>query len=633
MTRDAIKDRILAYIRTDKTNYAMMISGEWGAGKTHLLQNEIMPAIADVPLPNSDSKYRPVYVSLSGLSTTERLTDLMFASINLKPQKKETQLEFEIAQFDNQKSDYDFKPKSLIPQNIVFCFDDLERASPSFLEELLGYINTYIEHSENKVLFLADETKITEYFKKNLAISSKNFNEIKEKYIMRNYRLDANLDVILEHQNLSDGNKNLIKNTFNKGKWNNLRTLQLVLESLAEILGVFDSIKAENNNIAKYNENLTELIVFYTTFVSIEYKKGIPYYIIQSVNFPNRVFSLNEQDFDFSNILVPSTENQESIEETKNQKERKEIENLYFPKTGDYFPDYPEREHFDSIGEYIDSGEFKIEKFRTELEKITTSFIRREGTEDDKIRQKINSIYDVSDTDARKIITEVLELIKNTSYSKLSTYLSLFNDFLVFENNKVHDFKVDKGIVKMFIESIKKSISNNILKIEPFLREQTSSNWTKIDSLQSQKFHRFRECILKVNEELSSDTTDRESSVEAIIEAIGKNEGDLQKYVVESKDSYTLKDADALPIFEKLKESTPRAIDLFIGALNRRYELIGGHTQASYERGFINKISKLVDNHLDSTQENRPVSYLAFYNLKKKIEYWIKHYSLNNGKN
>lgn len=639
MTGDTIKERILTYIGKEKTNYAMMISGEWGTGKTHLLQNKIMPAISLASLPNSDNKYRPVYVSLSGISTTERLKELMFESINLKPQKKETQLEFEIAQFDNQKSENDFKPKSLIPENIVFCFDDLERAHPPFIEELFSYINTYIEHSGNKVLFVADKKKLQEYL-------GNKFTTIKEKYIRRSFDLDTTYDVIFNKYVISEPDKNdsttseddktsfklehsdrvLIEKTFITGQCKNLRTLQFTIDSLEEILQAFDSVKGNINE--EYHTTLRELIVFYTSFVSLEYKKGVPYYIIQSVNFPNRVFSPNEQGFDFLNILVPSTENQEDIEETKDQKESKKLENLYFPKKGDFFPDYPEREHFDSIGEYIDSGEFKAEKLRIELEKIAASLIRKEGSDDDKIRQKINSIYDVSDSEARVIIVEVLEAIENTSYTKLSTYLSLFSDLLILEHHKIHDFNVDEAIFKIFTESIEKSISDKKLKIEPFLYEQTSGNWI-IDSIQSEKFHRFRKCILEVNEELDSDT-DMDSSVEAIINAIGGTEEELNKNVVEGKDSYTLKDADALPIVERLKESTPRAIDLFIGALNRRYELKWGHTQASYERGFINKMLELVDNHLNSTQQNRPVSYIAFYNFKMKLEHWIKYFSLHH---
>lgn len=636
MTGDAIKDRILAYIGKEKTNYAMMISGDWGTGKTYLLYNEIMPAISQTPIPNSDNnKYRPVYVSLSGISTIERLNELMFTSINLTPLKIKTKLDEDIAQFKNQPSFSDFKPKSEIPLNIIYCFDDLERVHPPFIEELLGYINTYIEHTGNKVLFICDETKIKKYFEERSDSRLREFGTIKEKYIRRTYRLDADLNVILNHQGLSEDNRYLIKNTFSAGRWNNLRTLQFALESLDEILEVFNTIK----DIAKYEKKLEELIVFYTTFVSIEYKKGESYNFIQEIDFPNRVLSLEAQglevDLGFESVMSSQPEETEEQKRKKEEriKKKQEIIDLYFPPPLDekeiLFSNfyYPKREPFDSIGEFIDSGEFNTSKFKTEIEKIVASLIRQEGTEDEKIRNKINSIYDVPDSEARVIIEDVLESLKRTSYTESTTYLSLFSDLLILESHKIHNLRVDKAIVKIFTDSIKKSFSRKKLIRESSLHEKTAGLWS-IDSVQAEKFHDFKNYVLEINDKLDSEA-DQDSSVETIINAIGGTDEDLEKTVVESKENYTLKNIDALPIFGKLTNSIPRAIDKFIMALDKRYILSGGHTQASYERGFINEMLKLVDKHLNSSEKDRPVSYITFYNLKKKIEYWIKYYSLN----
>ena len=231
------------------------------------------------------------------------------------------------------------------------------------------------------------------------------------------------------------------------------------------------------------------------------------------------------------------------------------------------------------------------------------------------------------DSEARIIIEEVLESIKNTSYTQPTTYLSLFSDLLILESHKIHDFCVDKATVKIFTDSIEKGFNSKKLIKEPFLPEKAANLWT-IDSVQAKKFHNFRDFVLRINDNLDSEA-DNDSSVEAIINSIGRTDEDLEKNVVESKDSYTLKNVDALPIYEKLTNSTPRAIDKFIMALDRRYILSGGHTQASYERGFISEMFKLVDKHLNSNKKDRPVSYITFYNLKKKIEYWIKYYSLN----
>lgn len=640
MTGENIKERILAYVgKEEKTNYAIMISGEWGSGKTYLLQNEdgIMKAISQITIPNSDNnKFRPVYVSLSGISTIDRLKELMFNSINLTPSKIKTRLDEDIAQFKNQPSFNDFIPKSEIPLNIVYCFDDLERVHPPFIEELFGYINTYIEHTGNKVLFVCDETKIKKYFEERSDTPLREFGTIKEKYVRRTYRLDADLNTILRHNSIDEGNANLIEQTFTTGRCYNLRTLQFTLESLEEILNEFHIIKHDIDD--KYKEIIEKLIVFYTTFVSIEYKKGVSYHIIQEVNFPSRVLSLEERGFQidlgFENEESPQIEKKEKTEEEINeQNKRDEIEYLYFPRKNDFFPNYPQREPFDSIGEYIDSGEFRLSKLKKEIFQIVDSLKRKEGTEDEKIRKKINTIYDIPDSEVNDVIEEVLNSMKEISYEHPFTYLSLFSDLLVLESFKIHNFYVDENIVKIFTDSIEKSVNDKKLIYEPFLYEKTSGNWTKdsISSIQAEKFHNFRDYILNVNDELDNKTNEN-SSIETIISAISGSIEDMEVALVKGKENYTLKNTDALIIFKKLKDCNARVIQTFTEALDRRYVLESGHTQASYERGFINKMLDLINDYLNSIDQNRPINYITFFNLKKKLEYWIKYYSLNREK-
>lgn len=640
MTGENIKERILAYIKKEKSNYAIMVSGEWGAGKTFLLCNDIMPAISRIPISDSDNnKYRPVYVSLSGVSTIERLNQLMFASINLTPLKIETKLDKDLRQFKNQPSCDDFRPKSEIPLNVVYCFDDLERVYFPFIEELLGYINTYIEHTDNKVLFICDETKIRKYFEERPDSYLRDFDIIKEKYIRRTYRLDVDFNALLKHQNLAEGNKQIIKDTFSAGRWNNLRTLQFALEVLEEILEVFNTIKTEENNIAKYEDKLQELIVFYTIFVSLEYKKGVPYDVIQEIDFPSRVLSLEEQgvelDFGFESGTSSQTEEMEEEKQKKEEKRKKkqDILNLYFPPSspgdGLFFSSVynSKREPFDSIGEFVNSGEFKVSKFKSEIEKIVASLVNKEETQDEKIIKKLYSIYEKPDSEFERILAGVLESVEKTSFTKLSTYLSLFSNLLVLESHKIHDFCVDKKVLRVFFDSIRKSLGDKKIVKELFLHEKVSGVWTT-DSAQSKKFNRFKDCVFKKNEELDGEV-DKDRFMSAIINSIGGTDEDLRRAVVESKDSYTLKDMDALLVFEKLTPATSRTIREFIAALDERYIFSGGHSRIIYERGFINKMHELVDNHLNSFEQNRPVSYLAFYNLKKKIEYWIENNSLD----
>lgn len=52
-------------------------------------------------------------------------------------------------------------------ENIVFVFDDLERCSCP-IEEIFGYLNTFIEQNKNKIILIANEKEIgSQSYEKN----------------------------------------------------------------------------------------------------------------------------------------------------------------------------------------------------------------------------------------------------------------------------------------------------------------------------------------------------------------------------------------------------------------------------------------------------------------------------------
>ena len=47
-------ESILDYIRSDYTDYAVMLNGEWGSGKTHFWNNKIKKKIESMQLMEKD---------------------------------------------------------------------------------------------------------------------------------------------------------------------------------------------------------------------------------------------------------------------------------------------------------------------------------------------------------------------------------------------------------------------------------------------------------------------------------------------------------------------------------------------------------------------------------------------------
>ena len=63
-------ESILDYVRADYTDYAIMINGEWGSGKTYFWNNKIRNKIDSLQL--NGKQYTTIYMSLYGISNLDR---------------------------------------------------------------------------------------------------------------------------------------------------------------------------------------------------------------------------------------------------------------------------------------------------------------------------------------------------------------------------------------------------------------------------------------------------------------------------------------------------------------------------------------------------------------------------------
>ncbi len=62
---------VLQYLKI-KTNYAIVISGEWGSGKTYYYESNLKKLIRETPLiTDNKKKYTPILISLFGLNSID----------------------------------------------------------------------------------------------------------------------------------------------------------------------------------------------------------------------------------------------------------------------------------------------------------------------------------------------------------------------------------------------------------------------------------------------------------------------------------------------------------------------------------------------------------------------------------
>ena len=70
---EELVESILDYVRADYTDYAIMINGEWGSGKTHFWNNKVRNKIESLRL--NGKKYTTIYMSLYGISNLEEISN------------------------------------------------------------------------------------------------------------------------------------------------------------------------------------------------------------------------------------------------------------------------------------------------------------------------------------------------------------------------------------------------------------------------------------------------------------------------------------------------------------------------------------------------------------------------------
>ena len=326
---DNLLESILDYVRSDYTDYAIMINGEWGSGKTYFWNNQIKQKIESLKL--NGRRYKTIYMSLYGISNLEEISKKIFIETtqlmdkNLKkymnshektniPEYAKTGLD--MANFfgvssNGDKIDYE---EFFSTNDKVLCFDDLERANVDVID-ILGYINNFVEHDHIKTIIICNEKELATKMKsenlemktfiatylldKQGELNSKeipmvekikdrietvferanDYERIKEKLIGETFEYAPKFDYIINGILMRyESNKALIKflrentgilmATFKRSGTRNLRILKQALNDFKKIYEMIDKFYPNTNKV------VMQTILIFTIAVSFEIKAG-----------------------------------------------------------------------------------------------------------------------------------------------------------------------------------------------------------------------------------------------------------------------------------------------------------------------------------------------------------------------
>lgn len=180
MIEKQIIDETIRYLSDESYNYAILIDGEWGCGKTYFVKNSLQEKINEhEKLSKNPRKVK--YISLYGSKSIQDIQENIVWALaeevrkifkkkfwgtkkipkvgsNILASSKKIG-EAILKHFSLDVNTYDMVSDWLILSSYIFVFDDIERCSCP-LNEVFGFINGLVEHEGTKVILVSNEKEI-----------------------------------------------------------------------------------------------------------------------------------------------------------------------------------------------------------------------------------------------------------------------------------------------------------------------------------------------------------------------------------------------------------------------------------------------------------------------------------------
>lgn len=445
------------YLNLPKTpNYAIMLRGKWGSGKSWYIKNYMQHKGTDQFL----------YVSLYGLTSFKEIEDAFFQQIHPVLASKGMKLAGKIIKGLVKATikvdlDGDGKEEGSVNPNIpdinlpdylknidskIIVFDDLERCAIE-TSNILGYINQLVEYNDAKVIVIANEDEIIKASSPNNTNNSKSYLSIKEKLFGKSFDITSDFKSAitefrenLQSEELKDlvlNNENLIKEIFEIANYNNLRHLKQSLLDFERFYNFFPQS-------AKDKTDLLEHILKLFFSISFELKKGI----------------ITEDQI--KNIFQLDYFRNEKAEKTETQKIREK-----YPIFGFY--NHP----IDTslwLG-YFKTGTVNVNDFKTSIE--NSSYFQKENTPD---WIKLWYAYDADDDEFEELFKKVNSSFENLEIENKYELVQITCMLLNYSNKKL-------------IPSSKRSILSTADKNIANLKEKKYLNLNKHEEFPSQSSH------------------------------------------------------------------------------------------------------------------------------------------------
>lgn len=643
-------ESILDYIRSDYTDYAVMLNGEWGSGKTHFWNNKIKKKIESMQL--NGKRYTTIYMSLYGISNLEEISKKIFMETtqlmdkNLRrfmnskgqetiPEYAKTGIDmanfFGVTQNGN-KLDY---AEFFATDDKVLCFDDLERANVDVID-ILGYINNFVEHDHIKTIIICNEKELATKLKSsNLEMKTfiatylldkqnelnksdkpmvekiqdkiehvfdkaNDYERIKEKLIGETFEYAPKFDyiingILMRYENNPElirflrENTGIIISTFNRSGTRNLRILKHALNDFKKIYEMV------NKSYSNTSNRVMQTMLIFTIAVSFEIKAG---------KITKEKFINIKDNEEYKSILVSSR-----ILMDNRQFYIKEFDQNY------YYNFKAEYRFFKFIEYYVRTRIFDMKLFKENMDTIRNT-VDTENLPSYK-RLLTEEYWKISDNEFEAVIEDIIEDVKEGKI-KLIDMVKIFAYFSYFSR---------KGLIKYDLKTLKSMFFNG-MNISSLTSEYCSNIEEELGKIAIEEVEEDMEEILKHFHKLNDQLLDKmyREKAEEVMKCIPmKMEQFYEKFDKECMKVPIFKYYDPFQLFQRISCASNEDIVLIKEKLLDRANRYT--KQIEPEMKNIKQFKQIVDDYIKGKEST--IKIVMLKEFSKSLESILEKYKFS----
>lgn len=395
---DILTPYIINYLNDNSDQYAIMLSGEYGTGKTFYYEHTVKNLI-------KSSNKEPIYISAYGIKSHDDLHKKLIEEVHpiikgsffhLFSSILNALSSFFGGNINLNKTgiakslDVDWK-------NYVICIDDLERiAHTDCITEFFGYLNDLLIKYKVKILFIANEEKLNDDNK------IPDYKRNKEKLIRFTYQYTCEIKCFIETYINNEGKtqfseyldsvKERIVHFYSHQKQKNLRTLQFNLSILKQIY----SLLQKNHEKELLYKLLNKKYLFLTMIYSVEYKEKNNLDIFHTIDIEKTNILLHRK---YYGGLLPNTNSDGTQIELTTEAS---IVDKYW---GLHYHLYDDSQF---LMHYITTGFLKHDEFEREIKRLEEDIQIKEKTRKKSLLANLENLWGHEDAEMQVNVEDAL---------------------------------------------------------------------------------------------------------------------------------------------------------------------------------------------------------------------------------